>query len=671
MTAILNGLTHWVNARRDLVVICIIVATILAMILPIPTALVDIMVAINIGASILLLMVAFYLNSAVEFAALPAVILISTVFRLSISITITRLVLSQADAGSIVRTFGEFIVSGNVVVGLVVFLIITIVQFVVITKGSERVAEVAARFTLDALPGKQMSIDADLRNGDINQAEARRRRRMLGRESQLYGAMDGAMKFVKGDAIAGLIIIAVNLIGGIAVGTIQHKLRIGDAVQIYSLLTVGDGLISQIPALFVSMAAGTVVTRVSTETASNLGSEIMEQITAQPASLRLAGIIMLALAFVPGFPMPVFFALAVLFGGSGLAMLIARRRAARAARASGVVQAADHGDSASKARLAIPAIPPAPIMIIAEPLLCEELRRCGIHELTMKTRQDVADWLGCACPAVALGDSVELAAGHYRIELHGVPLMLSSGRLDQSATGTTAPPATAISEVIAELRRILIRYAPEFLGIQETKRLFNQLEGDYADLVREALRVAPMQRITDVLRRLLDEIVSLRNLRLILETLTEWGAREQDAVALVEHVRFALRRQICFECAGSERVLRCFILRRESEDAIRAAIRAAEAEGKAALDPDISVRLIDALTRQLPTGDRRAEALSIVLASTDLRRIVWTLLAPGGRNIAVLSSQAIPPDFRIEPIAVIGLDDPPEQTERSPLHAVA
>jgi type III secretion protein V len=668
MTAILRSLTHWANTRRDLVVVLIIVTTILAMILPIPPALVDVMVAINIGASILLLMVAFYLKAAVEFAALPAIILISTVFRLSISITITRLVLSQADAGSIVRTFGEFVVSGNVVVGLVVFLIITIVQFVVITKGSERVAEVAARFTLDALPGKQMSIDADLRNGDINQAEARRRRRRLERESQLYGAMDGAMKFVKGDAIAGLIIIAVNLIGGIAVGTVQHKLHIGDAVQIYSLLTIGDGLISQVPALFVSMAAGTVVTRVATETASNLGSEIMEQITSQPESLRLAGIIMLGLGFVPGFPMPVFVVLAALFGGSGLAMLAARRRADRT---SGAVQAADQGEPASKVRLAIPAIAPAPIMIIAEPLLCEELRRCGIHELTMQTRQDVADSLGCACPAAALGDSVRLAPAHYRIELHGVPLLLSSGRLDQSATGTTADPATAISEVIAELRRILIRYAPEFLGIQETKRLLNQLEGDYADLVREALRVTPMQRITDVLRRLLDEKVSIRNLRLILETLTEWGAREQSAVALVEHARLALRRQICFECAGSERALRCFILQRETEDAIRAAVRAMDGHGQTALDPGISVRLLDALTRQLPTGDRQTEALSVVLASADLRRVVWTLLAPSGRNVAVLSYQEISQDFRIEPIAVIGLDDPPEQTERSPVPAVA
>src|SRR3954467_4727924 len=242
MTAVVESLTRWANEKRELLVVILIITTIMAMILPIPTALVDVMVSVNIGASILLLMVAFYLNAAVEFSALPAIILISTVFRLSISITITRLVLSQADAGSIVQTFGEFVVSGNVVVGLVVFLIITIVQFVVITKGSERVAEVAARFTLDALPGKQMSIDADLRAGAFDLDEARKKRNDLGRESQLFGSMDGAMKFVKGDSIAGLIIVAVNIIAGIIIGVTQKDMSAGEAVETYAILTIGDGL---------------------------------------------------------------------------------------------------------------------------------------------------------------------------------------------------------------------------------------------------------------------------------------------------------------------------------------------------------------------------------------------------------------------------------------------
>ncbi|MGJ5033120.1 flagellar biosynthesis protein FlhA [Bradyrhizobium sp. HKCCYLRH3059] len=665
MTAIVESLTRWSNDKRELLVVILIVSTIMAMILPIPTALVDVMVSVNIGASILLLMVAFYLNAAVEFSALPAIILISTVFRLSISITITRLVLSQADAGSIVQTFGEFVVSSNVVVGLVVFLIITIVQFVVITKGSERVAEVAARFTLDALPGKQMSIDADLRNGDINQAEARRRRRRLERESQLYGAMDGAMKFVKGDAIAGLIIIAVNLVGGIVVGTVQHRLRISEAIQLYSLLTIGDGLVSQVPALFVSMAAGTVVTRVATEAPSNLGSEIMEQITSQPQSLQLAGLMMLGLAFVPGFPAPIFLFMATVFGGSGVAMLLARRRAQRT---SGTAQPSDPSEPTRSSRIAIPAAKSAPIMILAEAALCDELRRAGIHDRIRRTRQDVADWLGCACPGAAVDESSALAPGHFRIELHGVPLLLSSGELDQPTTRTAG--GAAISAVDAELRRVLVRYAPEFLGIQETKRLLNQLEADYADLVREALRVVPTQRITDVLRRLLDERVSIRNLRLILETLAEWGMREQSSVMLVEHVRLALRRQICFESSGFDRTLRCFVLDRQTEEAIRTAVHALDENAQTSLDPAVSTRLLDALTRQLADVDHLAASPSIVLASADLRRVVWTLLAPSGLNVVVLSYQEISKDFRVEPIAVLGLDESREQAEPSPIPAM-
>ena len=273
------------SGRNDLIVVILLLTTIMMMILPLPTPLVDFLIATNMGLSVLALMVALYLRHPVDFSTLPAVILILTVFRLALAITTTRLILIQADAGHIIKTFGHFVIAGNLIVGLVVFLIITIVQFIVITKGSERVAEVAARFSLDALPGKQMSIDSDLRSGEITQEEARRQRRLLGQESQLFGAMDGAMKFVKGDAISGLVIIAVNLIGGMAVGTMQHGMGLSQAMKVYSLLTVGDGLVSQIPALFVSISAGTVVTRVASDEANNLGSEIIAHFSTWPISL--------------------------------------------------------------------------------------------------------------------------------------------------------------------------------------------------------------------------------------------------------------------------------------------------------------------------------------------------------------------------------------------------
>ncbi|MGC2779012.1 MAG: flagellar biosynthesis protein FlhA [Bradyrhizobium sp.] len=638
----------------------IIVTAIVTMILPMPTVLVDFLIALNIGISILLLMVAFFLTAPVEFSALPAVILISTVFRLSISVSTSRLVLVQADAGAIIRTFGEFVIAENVVVGLVVFLIITIVQFVVITKGAERVAEVAARFTLDAMPGKQMSIDADLRNGDINQIEARSRRRLLERESQLYGAMDGAMKFVKGDAIAGLIIIAVNLIGGIAVGTVQQKLRVGEAVHIYSLLTIGDGLISQIPALFVSMAAGTVVTRVATDGNGNLGSDIIRQIAARPDSLRLAGLIMIGLAFVPGFPTSIFVLLGGLFGAIGIAGVLARKMSGEMHTGAVVTPAA----ATPVMGHAMPALPTAPVMVVAEPVLFEEIRRGGFDDMVRRARQDIADRFGFGCPSVGVARSSELSRHHYRIELNGVPVSVDEARRDPPSAAMGAPRAVPASAgqavwITSRLSQMLVRHAAEFLGIQEAKRLIARLDGDYSDLVREAQRVVPLPRITDVLRRLLEEQISISNLRLILETLAEWGTREQNSAVLAEHVRSALKRQISFSCADSRRVIRSFVIDRETEDLIRSTNQQMDAAGRSAVDSALATRLIDNLTSQFAAAKFEDGATCVVLTASDIRRAVWRMVTKNSAlNVLVLSFQEVAAEFSVEPVAMVHIADP-------------
>jgi len=342
----LDRMLQGIAARQDLMLVALLVLTTVMMILPMPTVFADILIATNIALSILLMMVAIYINGPVEFSTLPTVILVTTAFRLSLSITTSRMILVQGDAGEIIRSFGEFVIAGNIVVGLVVYLIITIVQFVVITKGSERVAEVAARFTLDALPGKQISIDTDLKNGDIDQQEARRRRGTLEKESQLYGAMDGAMKFVKGDAIASLVIIVVNLVGGMTIGVLQRGLSFSEAVQTYSLLAVGDGLIAQIPALLISLTAGVIVTRVTSAVGGNLGRDMVSQVTADPRVLQVASAVLAGLAFVPGFPVSVFLTLAVLLGAAGWGLSGRRRKASAAALAevtalgSGIPEAA-------------------------------------------------------------------------------------------------------------------------------------------------------------------------------------------------------------------------------------------------------------------------------------------------------------------------------------------
>src|SRR5262245_10378788 len=298
--------------RNDLVLAFMLICIVFMMILPLPTPLVDTLIATNLALAAMLLMAAMYISDVTQLSAFPSILLLTTLFRLALAITTTRLILIQANAGHIVETFGNFVVGGNLVVGLVVFLILTIVNFMVITKGSESVAEVSARFSLDAMPGKQMSIDSDMRANLIDLDEAKRRRGKLEKKSQLYGAMDGAMKFVKGDAIAGLIIIAVNLLGGITIGTMQKGMDIGEAVSRYSLLTIGDGLIQQIPALFVSITAGFIVTRVSSEENEDLGTDIAQQLISEPKALLITSAILAIFAVIPGFPTIVFATLSMI-----------------------------------------------------------------------------------------------------------------------------------------------------------------------------------------------------------------------------------------------------------------------------------------------------------------------------------------------------------------------
>ena len=332
----------YLSGRTDLIVAILMLVAIVMIIIPLPTWLVDLLIAVNIMLSMLVLLVVFYIERPVEFSSFPSVILILTLFRLAITITTARLILLQADAGEIVSAFGNFVVGGDIAVGMVVFLIITIAQFVVITKGGERVAEVAARFTLDAMPGKQMAIDNDMRSGDIDQAEANRLRRGLERESHLFGSMDGAIKFVKGDAIASILVILVNLIGGMIVGSLKHGMTIGTAAETYSLLSVGDGLVAQIPSLFISVAAGTLVTRVSGE--SDLGTEVAGQLFVEPRALMMGSVILVAMAFLPGFPTVAFLILAAILGATGY--FAGRRKAAReaAARNAPVKRAAGRHD---------------------------------------------------------------------------------------------------------------------------------------------------------------------------------------------------------------------------------------------------------------------------------------------------------------------------------------
>jgi type III secretion protein V len=688
----LQRLAILASRRSDIVVAAFMMLAIVMMIIPLPAGMVDLLIGVNITFSMLVLVVAFYISSPIEFSSLPPVILLATLFRLALSISITRLILVEADAGQIVQTFGEFVISGNIVVGLVVFLIITVAQFVVITKGAERVAEVAARFSLDALPGKQMAIDNDLRNGDIDKAEAASRRKRLERESQLYGAMDGAMKFVKGDAIAGLIIVAINLIGGLLVGMMQHGMPFSEASHVYSLLTVGDGLIAQIPALLISIAAGAVVTRVTSETGGDLGAEIAGQLVADPRALGLAAALVFAMGFVPGFPTPVFFALAVLLAGA--AYLIRRRRleAERGPDFDTLDVPADEpqdvafSEVSSTSRYRVTAWV-GPSLATAVPL--PEFRR-----LIDRARKELFQDLGVDPPAVELRVDRAAADNRFRIDLEDVPvadgdippgsLLLNDDpvhldlmavpyaqggpllrrrrtywveaahapAMDEAGVGYVSP-AEALADCVGQTLR---RYSAHFIGIQETRELLGRMEGEYGELVKEAQRVASLQKISDILRRLVEEDVPIRNLRSILEAVVEWGPREQDPVMLAEYVRTSLARQICYRHAEMNRVISAYVLSRGVEDAIRSSVRQTAVGSLLSLPEEIARPVIGQIRQAYESS--AADVAPAVLVSMDIRRHLRNLLARNDVDLPVLSYQELAPEFSVQSLASIALPNP-------------
>ncbi len=685
------------SSRNDLVLATFLVSVIFMMILPLPTWLMDALIAVNMTLSAVLLMVAMYLPNPLAFASFPSVLLVTTLFRLGISIATTRLILLQGDAGHIIETFGNFVVGGNLVVGLVVFLILTIVQFVVITKGAERVAEVAARFSLDAMPGKQMSIDGDMRAGTIDMDEAKRRRRVVEKESQLYGAMDGAMKFVKGDAIAGLIITAVNLLGGILIGTMQRGMSAGEAAQVYSILSIGDGLISQIPALFISICAGMIVTRVQSEDgASNVGKDIGGQILAQPRALLIGGVVALGMGLIPGMPTGVFLVLAVVVGTIGITLMRATRKVVdeKTGKVTEVPAMQAAGEPPPKPREdgTDEFAPTVPLLMDVASHLRDSFDPGMLNDELLNIRRALYFDLGVPFPGIQLRYNDRLPAETYSIMLSEVPV--SQGRLRpdrllvREATRNLAALAIAYEEdtrflpgiptvwVDAELKPLLAKagipfmapgqvltyhlafvlkkYAADFIGIQETRFLLGAMEERFPDLVKEAMRVMPIQKIAEILQRLVSEDISVRNLRAILEALIEWGQKEKDSVLLTEYVRSTLKRHISHKYSGGHNMLPAYLLAPNVEDTVRGAIRQTSAGSYLALDPNVGKRLLDNIKRTV--GDLSASAQRpVLLTSMDIRRYLRKMIEQDLYELPVLSYQELTQEINIQPLARVDL----------------
>lgn len=685
----LNRLAFKAVKRTEVVAASIVLGIVFMLIMPLPTPLVDVLIAVNICVSCLLIVLSLYLPRPLAFSSFPAVLLLTTLFRLALSVATTRLILLQGDAGHIVEAFGNFVVGGNLAVGLVIFLILTVVNFLVITKGSERVAEVAARFTLDALPGKQMSIDSDLRANLIDVTEARRRRDELGKESQLFGAMDGAMKFVKGDAIAGLVIVVINLIGGFSVGMLQHDLGAGESMRLYSVLTIGDGLIAQIPALLISLTAGMIITRVSPENqaaGSNIGREIAAQLGAEPKAWIIAAVGMLGFAVLPGMPTLVFLIMALLTGSAGLLQLYLRLRPPQEAASQAPLAPELNGQEDLRSFE-----PTRAYLLQFHPDRRDQPDVLDLVRALRQRRNSLVTGFGLTLPPFEIEYAVQVEPDEFRFCVHEVPVLratfgervaVARGPLPQEPREAQLGRAerderdwiwllpddpllrderveavSATELVVERMARALFATGPQFLGLQESKSILGWLEAGQPELVQELQRTMPLARFAAVLQRLAGEGVPLRAVRLIAEALIEHGQHERDVAALTDYARIALKAQIYHQYREADG-LHVWLLTAETEGLLREALRQTQTETFFALETRHTQVLVGLLRRHFPLRNKRR---SVLLVAQDLRAPLRTLLQDEFNHVPVLSFAELQGSAQVE---VLGRFDLLEDADR-------
>ncbi|MEN3813532.1 EscV/YscV/HrcV family type III secretion system export apparatus protein [Chromobacterium piscinae] len=680
----MNALLIGVRSRPELLILLLMVTIIAMLIVPLPTYLVDFLIGLNIVISMLIFIGSFYVERILNFSTFPSILLITTLFRLALSISTSRLILVDADAGAIIESFGQFVIGDSLVVGVVVFAIVTVVQFIVITKGSERVAEVAARFSLDGLPGKQMSIDADVRAGIVDSDGACERRSVLERESQLYGSFDGAMKFIKGDAIAGIIIIFVNFIGGMAVGVSQLGMEMSTALSTYTMLTIGDGLVAQIPALLISVSAGLIVTRVNGDS-DNMGRNIIAQLLGKPSVLIITAGLSLVVGLLPGFPLPVFFILSALLAGlfyfrqsktTNNAAIVNSKSETRPVQAS----AEDESGLSLITQLDQATAETIPFILLVPTVCHAEL---SAKQLTERLRSQYFIDYGVRLPDIVLraadylaNETVvllvnEIRAEEWEIHFNRMRVINYSDEIEQLGVPVYEAGQAfwvgnehketlkklgyqlrlSSDEIYQCLAASLSRHVTEYFGVQETKQLLDQLEAKFPDLLKEVLRHATVQRLSEVLQRLLCERISVRNLKLIIETLAYWAPREKDVVNLVEHVRGALSRYICHKFAVNNQ-LRALVLSAETEDVIRHGIRQTSAGAFLNLEPAQTDMLIDTFKAALSNIYFSPKDL-VLLSSVDVRRYIKKFLEPHFRELEVLSFGEITDTVTVDIIKTI------------------
>ena len=680
-------------SHADLVAAVAVVMVVVMMIVPLPTGVIDLFITLNIASAITIVVATLYVPRALDFAAFPSLLLLTTMFRLAINVSVTRQILLHGEGGSVVKAFGTFVVGGNVVVGLVVFLILIVIQFVVVTNGAGRVAEVAARFTLDAMPGKQMAIDADLNAGQINDEQARQRRDDVGREADFYGAMDGASKFVKGDAVVGILIVSINLIGGIVVGVMQQGLSFPEAAQHYSLLTVGDGLAAQIPALLISVAAGILVTRSASQ--KDLGNDIASQIFAQRKAPMVAAGVICAFALVPGLPKIPF----LLIGGALAAVAYALKdgmpqAAAEVVPGGGLGQLGPGG---------VPELPagggPNDPATAVDPLelaigfglvpLVEAGQGGGLMGRVGAMRKQLAGELGTVIPPVRIHDELGLDSHEYVLRVRGsevargriMPghqLAMDSGEAAGQLPGvpTTEPafglPATWVpdaaraeaealgytvvdpeSVVATHLTETIRGHSAELLTRQETRKLLDGLKETNAAAVEEVvpdqLSLGEVQR---VLQALLREGVPIRDLGAIIEEIGDKSRLTRDPAVLAEYARAALGRTITAPHLDAAMRLRTISLDPSIEQEIGESIAQTPDGEQLAMEPNRAQALIAALAQQLD-GALAQGARPVLLCSARARRHLRRLIEQSLPQLTVCSYNEIVPGVRVENMGVV------------------
>ncbi len=677
----------WLN-RLDMIAAIGFVMILIVMVVPVPAFMLDLLLSFNISFSLIILLVSMYISHPLELSAFPSILLMATLFRLSLNISSTRLILLHGNqgplaAGKVIHSFGQFVVGGNYVVGFIVFLILVVINFIVITKGAGRIAEVAARFTLDAMPGKQMSIDADLNAGIIDEQEARKRREEIAREADFYGAMDGASKFVRGDAIASLIITAINIVGGLIIGVLQKGMPIAKAACTYTILTVGDGLVSQIPALIISTAAGIVISRASS--ASNLAEEMGTQLFSYPKAIQTASFILLGLGMIPGLPHIPFLLLGLAMGGIGL---LKERLSSKPVEGEEEEQVKEEEEEEIKV------IPPDPISIeIGYRLIgLVDVEQGGdILERIKMIRKKYAQEMGFILPPVRIKDNLELSPNEYAILIKGVEvakgelmlghyLAINPGSIKDDIQGipTQDPvfglPAKWINEsnvkvakelgytvvdpstvLMTHFTEIVKSHCHELLDREEVQSLIDNIKSTHPRVVEELIpNLLTLGAVQKVLQNLLKEQVPIRDLVTILEALADYASVTKDPEILTEYVRERIGRHIVKQYV-TDGVLYVATLDHELEKLIEESAKQTSFGLYPVLPPDVLNKFFAELSDKVKKLTSEGH-LPIVLCSPNVRRLVKKLTEKNMPNLVVLSYTEIPNQVKIRSVGVIRRD---------------